>query len=156
MWRYYLAATVIVVALGTVVFARHLGMLREFDVRGSPSPGMTPTITRGNGERGTPAATFVGEGPWVLSALPSCFTQTSSITGPSLQLTHHVPPASQRVRPGTTLHRGPCTVVVREHDIWVFRGADRLRIPPEARLYDTKDGLTLVFERDGTTEVRIY
>ena len=156
MWRYYLVATVIVVAVGTVVFAHRLAALRDFDVRARANPSMTPTVTRANGERGTPAANFSGEGPWVLSALPGCFDQKSSIEGPALQLTHHVPPAAQRLRTGTTLRRGNCTVVVGEHDLWVFRGADRLRVPREARLYDTPDGLTLVYERDGRMEVRVY
>ena|ERR1700682_5050945 len=156
MWRYYVIATVIVVAIGTVVFAHRLAALRDFDVRARANPSMTPTVARANGERVTPAANFSGEGPWVLSALPGCFEQKSSIVGPSLQLTHHVPPAAQRLRAGTTLRRGNCTVVVGEHDVWVFRGADRLRVPPEARLYDTPDGLTLVYERDGRMEVRVY
>jgi len=157
MWRYYLIATAIVVAIGTAVFAHRLAALRDFDVRSRPNPSMTPTITRGrDGEHLTPAANFSGEGPWVLSALPSCFDQKSSIEGPSLQLTHHVPPDAQRIRTGTTLRRGNCTLVVGEHDVWVFRGADRLRVPPEARLYDTPKGLTLVYERDGRTEVRVY
>ena len=157
MTRYYAIATAIVLAIGIAVFAhRQLG-LRDFDVRATPQPGMTPTITRGAGDsRATAAAHFVGEGPWVLSALPSCFEQKSSIVGPSLQLTHHVPPDAQRIRPSTTLRRGNCTVVVGEHDVWVFRGADRLRVPPEARLYAAPGGLTLVYEHAGRTEVRIY
>ncbi len=157
MWRYYLIATVIVVAIGTAVFAHRLAALHDFEVRSRPNPSMTPTITHGSGDaRVTPAASFSGEGPWVLSALPGCFDQKSSIEGPSLQLTHHVPPDAQRIRTGTTLRRGPCTIVVGEHDLWVFRGADRLRVPPEARLYDTPKGLTLVFERGDRTEVRVY
>jgi hypothetical protein len=156
MWRYYLIATVIVVAIGTAVFAHRLATLRDFEVRSSPNPSMTPTITRGGGVRATPVRNFSGEGPWVLSALPSCFEQKSSIEGPSLQLTHHVPPDSQRIRTGTTLRRGNCTIVVGEHDVWVFRGGDRLRVPPEARLYDTPKGLTLVYEHGGRTEVRVY
>lgn len=157
MARYYAVATAIVVLIGAAIFAHRQATLRDFDVRGTPSPGMTPTITRGAGDDVTaPAAQFVGEGPWVLSALPGCFVQKSSIVGPSLQLTHHIPPDRERIRASTTLRRGNCTLVVRAHDIWVYRGADRLRIPPEARLYAAAAGLTLVFERDGRTEVRIY
>ena len=157
MWRYYVIATVIVVAIGTVLFAHRLAALHDFDVRSRPNPSMTPTLTRGsNDARVTAAASFSGEGPWVLSALPGCFDQKSSIVGPALQLAHHVPPENQRLRSGTTLRRGACTVVVGEHDLWVFRGADRLRVPPEARLYDTPDGLTLVWEQDGRMEVRVY
>lgn len=156
MARYYAVATAIVLAIGIAVFARR-ATLRDFDVRGTPGPQITPTITRGAGDEGAPAAShFVGEGPWVLSALPGCFEQKSSIVGDSLQLTHHVPPDVERIRPSTTLRRGNCTVVVGEHDVWVFRGADRLRVPPEARLYHAPAGLTLVYEHAGHTEVRIY
>lgn len=155
MGRFYLIATLIVVAIGSVVFAHRLATLRDFDVRAQASG--TPTPTRGGGDAvPTPSATFSGDGPWVLSALPSCFVQQSSIVGTTAQLTYDVPPASERIPPGTTLHRGSCTLRVREHDIWVIRGSDRLRVPPEARLYRTKKGLTLVYERDGRMEIRVY
>lgn len=157
MARYYAIATAIVLTVGTAIFAHRQATLRDFDVRGTPSPRMTPTITRGAGdETATPAAHFVGEGPWVLSALPGCFEQKSSIVGPSLQLTHHIPPDAVRIRPATTLRRGNCTLVVGAHDVWISRGGDRLRVPPEARLYAAPAGLTLVYEHDGRTEVRIY
>ncbi len=104
----------------------------------------------------TPPPSFVGEGPWVLSALPSCFTQQSSKEGPSELLRADVPQDALRIAPGTTLHRGNCTVIVRADDIWVFRGRDRLRVPPDARLYDGPEGLTLVHRRGGRTQVRVY
>lgn len=156
MARYYAIASVLVLAIGTAIFAHRQAGLRDFDVRGTPSPLMTPTITRGVGDEAATPAHFVGEGPWVLSALPGCFEQKSSIVGPSLQLTHHIPPDRERIRASTTLRRGNCTLVIRAHDVWVYRGTDRLRIPPEARLYAAPAGLTLVYEHDGRTEVRIY
>lgn len=156
MAPYYAIATAIVLTIGIAVFAQRQSALRDFDVRATPNPRMTPTITRGAGVAATPTAEFVGEGPWVLSALPGCFVQKSSIVGPSLQLTHHIPPDGERIRPSTTLRRGNCTLVVRAHDVWVYRGPDRLRVPPDARLYAAPAGLTLVYEHDGRTEVRIY
>ena len=154
MLRYYLIATVIVVVIGSIVFAHRIAT-NEWNLRARPTG--TPTITRGSDEE--PAASsqnFVGEGPWVLSALPGCFNQQSSIVGPSLQLRSHVPPDRERIAPGTILHRGSCDVLVRVHDVWVYRRGDRLRVPADARLYDTPKGLTLVFEHAGHMEIRVY
>ena len=156
MLRYYLIATVIVVAIGTALLGHRLASLRDFDVRGRPNPSMTPTVTRGDDAQASAAKNFRGDGPWVLSALPGCFVQMSSIAGPTSQLAHLIPPEGTRIRPAATLRRGNCTLVVGEHDVWVFRAGDRLRIPPEARLYDAPAGLTLVYERDGRMEIRVY
>ena len=156
MWRYYLIATLIVVAIGSALFAHRLatnGWKMHADVKVPPPP------AHGNANEGfvtTPEPFFNGQGGWVLSALPGCFTQLSSIEGPSQALVFHVPPARERIAPGARLSSGNCTVLVREHDVWVYRGKDRLRVPPEARLYDAKAGLTLVYERRGHTEVRVY
>ena len=155
MGRYYLIATLIVVVLGSIAFAHRLATLREFDVTARATG--TPTPTRGSGETpGVPFGDFSGEGPWVLSALPSCFVQQQSVSGTAAQLAHDVPPARLRIPPGTTLRRGKCLVTVRAHDILVVRGADRLHVPAEARLYDTPKGLTLVYEHNGRTQIRVY
>jgi hypothetical protein len=98
----------------------------------------------------------VGDGPWVLSALPDCFDQQSSLVGTTLQLTFDVPPASRRIAPGTVLRRGPCRVLVRPDDLVIVRGGDRLRVPPDARLYATSKGLTLVYRHAGHAEIRVY
>jgi hypothetical protein len=153
MWRYYALATLIVIAVGSIVFAHRLST-GDWDVRATPAG--TPTVTRGNGETGTPVSAFTGEGPWVLSALPDCFDQQSSIVGTPLQLVFDLPPARDRLPVGTVLHRGPCTVVVRADSVYVARGADRLRVPPSARLYRTHDGLVLVYERGSRAEIRVY
>jgi hypothetical protein len=156
MWRYYLIAALIVVATGSALVAHRLAANGwKLGARSSvrpqpPHPGPNVGFTT------TPQPSFTGQGSWVLSALPACFEQLSSIEGPTLALTFHVPAARERIRPGTALHSGNCTVLVREHDVWIYRGDDRLRVPPEARLYDAKDGLTLVYDRDGRTEVRVY
>ena len=156
MWRYYLIATLLVVAIGSVVFANQLASngwkLSAQPTGPPPSPHPGPNA----GFESTPAPNFRGQGSWVLSALPGCFDQISSIEGPTLALTFHVPPSRERIPPGTSLHSGNCTVLVRDHDVWIYRGADRVRVPPEARLYDTKEGLTLVYDHAGRTQVRIY
>jgi hypothetical protein len=155
MWRFYAIATIIVVAIGSVVFAHRL-VTRDWNVTAPPNPHQTPTVTRGNGDAQARAwAKFSGEGPWVMSALPSCFEQQSSKSGPAELLADDVPPASERLRP-TTLRRGACTVIVREHDILVFRSDDRLRVPPEAHLYRHGDSLTLVWKHAGRMEIRVY
>jgi hypothetical protein len=154
MWRYYFVATLIVVLIGSVVFAHRL-VTREWNLTGRPNPSQTPTVTRGAGDEARAWSKFSGEGPWVMSALPDCFDQQSSKTGPAALLARDVPPESERVPP-STLRRGDCTVIVREHDIWVFRGDDRVRVPPEARLYRHGEALTLVWEGAGRMEIRVY
>ena len=156
MWRYYLIATLIVVAVGSALFARQLSLR---DVKLHAQTKGTPPPAHGNANEGfvaTPEPYFSGQGGWVLSALPACFEQLSSIEGPSQALVFHIPPARERIAPGTRIARGNCTVLVRAHDIWVYRGNDRLRVPPEARLFDAQDGLTLVYEHAGRTDVRVY
>lgn len=156
MVRFYVIAAVIVVAFGSVVFAHRFaanGWKLHADATGPPS------ASRGNANDGfvaTPPPFFVGQGPWVMSALPSCFVQQSSKEGPSRLLRDDVPQPALRIAPGTTLHSANCAVLVRAHDIWVYRGRDRLRVPPEARLYHGPQGLTLVFEHAGRTQVRVY
>ncbi|MDQ6941874.1 MAG: hypothetical protein M3169_05070 [Candidatus Eremiobacteraeota bacterium] len=156
MVRYYVIATVIIVAFGSIVFAHRFavnGWKMHAEATGPPS------TAHGNSNEGfvaTPSPFFIGQGPWVMSALPSCFVQQSSKTGPSRLLHADVPQPALRIAPGTTLHRANCTVLVRPHDIWVYRGGDRLRVPPEARLYNGPEGLTLVYEHAGHTEVRVY
>jgi hypothetical protein len=156
MLRYYAIAAVIVVAFGSVVFAHRFasnGWKLHADATGPPSR------AHGNSNEGfvaTPAPFFVGQGSWVLSALPTCFVQQTAKEGPSPLMRDDVPQAALRIAPGTTLRRANCTVLVRAHDIWVYRGADRLRVPPEARLYNGPQGLTLVYEHAGRTQVRVY
>ncbi|HZW53270.1 MAG TPA: hypothetical protein VFF00_04500 [Candidatus Elarobacter sp.] len=156
MWRYYAVASLIVIAVGSALVAHRLalnGWKIHADATGKPS------AAHGNSNEGfvaTPEPYFVGQGGWVLSALPGCFVQISAIEGPSQALAFHVPPQRTRIAPGISLRSGGCTVLVRAHDVWVYRGGDRLRVPPEARLFDAKDGLTLVYEHAGRTEVRVY
>jgi hypothetical protein len=152
--RYYLLATLIVVVFGSIVFARRLP---PPDLRISAHATGTPTVE--SPSRPEPASTpaaFSAEGPWVLSALPGCFDEQSRVSGPAALLREKLPPASERVAAGTTLHVAECTLIVRAHDIWVERGADRLRVPPEAALYRVDAHLTLVARSGGTLEIRRY
>jgi hypothetical protein len=156
MWRFYAIATVIVFVIGSIVFA-HRMVTNSWTLR--PDTKSTRPPSSGNGNNGfitTPSPSFVGQGSWVLSALPSCFVQQSAKEGPSRLLAHDLPAEKSRIAPGTTLHRGNCTVLVRTDDIWVTRGLDHLRVPPEARLYATPQGLTLVYRRGDWIEIRVY
>ncbi len=154
--RYYLLATLIVVLFGSIVFARRLV---PPDLHVSAQPTGTPTVE--SPSRPEPPATpggFSAQGPWVLSALPGCFDEQSRVSGPAALLRAKVPPASARIAPGTTLRAGECTLVVHAHDIWVERGADRLRVPPDAALYREGAQLVLVAhdETARTMEIRRY
>ncbi len=127
MIRYYLIATAIVVIFGSIVFAHRLA---QPDLRISAQPSGTPTVERHVNEAPATAQPFSGQGPWVLSALPDCFDEQSRVSGPVAAVEAKLPPADDRIAPGTTLHIAGCTVLVRPRDIWVERGSDRLRVPP--------------------------
>jgi hypothetical protein len=155
MTRYYLAATAIVVLIGSLVFAHRL---RPPDLHVVAQPTGTPTITVRGGGGDTVASAFTGQGPWVLSALPSCFDEQSRVRGPAAEMSPKLPPASERIPAGRTFTRGDCTVMVGSDDIRVTRGSDRVRVPPPAALYrdGDGDGLTLVTTSGGTVEIRRY
>jgi hypothetical protein len=161
MWRFYALAAVLVLAFGSIAFALRFGHPARQQHAASHDrvhPAASPVVGLPGGVvgRATPAPAFVGSGGWVLSALPECFDQKSSIEGPSQALFFHIPPARERIAPGTVFQRGRCTVHVRDDDLWVQRGPDRLQVPPSARLYRTPAGLVLVYEHDGNAEVRRY
>ena len=150
MWRYYLVATVLVVAIGSVVlghrwYAAHRGgnAGRAIGFAGSPASG-APTFGS-------------GQGPWVMSALPGCFDEQRPTIGASAAVVKFLPPARERIAPGTTLRWNDCTVRVGADDVRIARGSDRLRVPPQARLYAHGEELTLVWAgASGRTEIRVY
>lgn len=153
MIRYYIIATAIVVVFGSIVFAHRLA---PPDLRISARPAGTPTVETRVAESPATARPFTGQGPWVLSALPGCFDEQSRVRGPLAQVELKLPPLADRVAPGTTLQVGDCTLVVRARDIWVDRGADRLRVPPDAALYRVDGRLTLAVRSGGELEIRRY
>ena len=143
--------------IGSFVFARRL-TLREFDVRPRALGTPTPTVDgRRSGKQARTTGPVITEGSWVLSALPGCFDQKSAKAGASTGFRPtDFPLPSERLGPGAVVRRADCTIVVGEHDLRVFRGEDRLRVPPEAALYRSGERLTLVWEGNGRTEVRDY
>ena len=153
MIRYYLIATAIVIVFGSIVFAHRLA---PPNLRISARPTGTPTVETRVSEAPATARPFSGQGPWVLSALPDCFDEQSRVSGPFAAVAAKVPPANDRIAPGTTLRIATCTLVVRPRDIWVDRGPDRLRVPPDAALYRV-DGHLVLTVRSGTQlEIRRY
>jgi len=151
--RYYVIATAIVVIVGSVVFAHRLA---PPNVRISAQPSGTPTVDTHVAEAPPMARPFSAQGPWVLSALPDCFEEQARLSGPPAALDAKLPPAGDRIAPGTILHVAGCTVLVRPRDVWVDRGPDRLRVPPDAALYRV-DGRLVLTVRTGTElEIRRY
>ena len=153
MIRYYVIATIIVIAIGGIVFAHRLAAP---DLKISAQPSGTPTVERHVAEAPSTAPPFTGQGPWVLSALPGCFDEQSRLTGPYAELAAKLPAAADRIAPGTTLKVGECTLEVRRRDIWVERAGDRLRVPPEAMLYRVDGRLTLAVHNGRQLEIRRY
>ena len=153
MIRYYIIATAIVVVFGSIVFAHRLA---PPNLRISARPSGTPTVETHVAAVPSTAPPFSGQGPWVLSALPDCFDEQSRAIGPAAALAAKVPPPGDRIAPGTTLHVAGCSLLVRPRDIWVERGADRLRVPPEAALYRVGGRLVLTVRTAGQLEIRRY
>jgi hypothetical protein len=151
--RYYIIATAIVVVLGGIVFAHRLA---PPDLRISAQPSGTPSVETHVSEAPATARPFTGQGPWVLSALPGCFDEQSRVRGPLAEVEAKLPPAADRIAPGTTLQVAGCTLVVRARDIWVERGSDHLRVPPDATLYRVDGRLTLAVRSGRELEIRRY
>jgi DNA-binding transcriptional LysR family regulator len=107
MLRFYAIAALIVVLIGSALVAHRLATSRPHVVAAKgPPPAAHPGPN--NGFVTTPEPFFRGQGGWVLSALPSCFEQVSSIEGPTQALTFHVPPISacmSRPKRGCTTRR---------------------------------------------------
>lgn len=91
-----------------------------------------------------------------MSSLPDCFREVERSRGPVAMMRPRFPSESTRVKPAGVVRRGNCTIVVGEHDLWIARGADRLRVPPEARLYQDQGRLTLVVIGPKQAEIRVY
>ncbi len=153
MIRYYIIATAIVLVFGSIVFAHRLA---PPNLRISAQPTGTPTVETRVAEAAATARPFTGQGPWVLSALPGCFDEQSRVSGPFAVLRAKLPPQAERIASGTTLRVRDCTLTVRARDIWVDRGPDRLRVPPEAALYRVDGGLTLAVHTGTQLEIRHY
>jgi hypothetical protein len=100
---------------------------------------------------------FSGDAPWALSALPECFSQISKSTSPTLgYVLAHLPKGASMVRPPQDLSYADCSVHIAGDAIYVKRGADRMRIPPPARLYVNGGQVALLRGGTGGYELRVY
>jgi hypothetical protein len=156
LWRFVLVATVVVAALGSLVFAHRGGppnLRISAKVSGTPTPTAEGPDTAGTAPT---QAAFRGSGAWVMSSLPACFRERERVRGSVAELRSKFPPPSERVRPPSVVLSGDCTVTVRDRDLLISRGADRLRVPPEAFLYRESGGFTLVFIHGTRAEIRRY
>jgi hypothetical protein len=103
------------------------------------------------------AVAFRGDAPWALSALPECFSQISKSTSPTLDyVLAHLPKGATMVRPPHDLSYADCKVRIAGDAIYVDRGADRLRVPPPARLYVNDGQVALLRGGVGGYELRVY
>jgi len=154
MTRYYLAATLLVVLVGGLLAAHRLGP-PNLRIAG-PAVGTPSVESAGRPEPPRSPPPFTGTGSWVLSALPACFDERSRVRGPATELQAKIPPSDDRIVAPATLLAGPCTLYVEPHELWVTRGPDRLRVPPEAALYRVDGRLVLVVRSGATIEIRRY
>jgi hypothetical protein len=129
-------------------------------------PAATPRYATASGTPGPPQRAgndaakpgdMYGDAPWALSALPECFRQISSARGSPSFVRTKIPAGLRRVASGGAVVAADCTLAVRGDEVRVTRGADRLRVPPRARLYEASGG-RLVLERlaGRGDEVRVY
>lgn len=144
MLRYFAIATVIVLTIAVWATMRaHLALPGHVNFWKATAPP-------------PPVEAVTGDAPWALSALPGCFEQRSETSGSASYVEARLPAGAQPVRPGTRLIYGPCTILVRSDELLVERGSDRLRVPPEARLYTIGTSLALLRTSGSITDLRIY
>lgn len=151
MWRFYLAATILVAAF---VFAITLRRLPQADLRVSASPSGTPSAPRSEAPESAAPAAVRGVAPWALSALPDCARQHAEVRGDRAFVTRAIPRDAKPV--AGHLQAGPCSIDVAATGILIVRGKDRLRIPPPARLLHA-GGRYYLYEPDRKGAVlRVY
>jgi hypothetical protein len=145
-----------VAIFGALAFAHRAGP-PDLRITGKVSGTPTPTVERPDAS-GAPraAGAFAASGSWTMSSLPDCFFEQERVRGGVAQLRGKFPPAAQRLAPGTVVRAGDCAIEVRDRELWISRGPDRLRVPPDARLYRHAGGLTLVVVDGGHAEIRRY
>jgi hypothetical protein len=118
---------------------------------------VTPKPAQNEAEGERKHISFTGDAPWALSALPECFDQTSKSTSPTLPfIVAHLPAGATMVRPPATLQYGDCTLRVIGDQVLVDRGRDRMRIPPQARIYTAPGKIALLRGSTGGYELRVY
>jgi len=156
MLRYFAIATVLVLAVA-VIATMHANSsfmrLRFAASTHAPAPQHLPLKF---GEGGATPDAVSGDAPWALSALPDCFAQRAETTGRVAFVRAHIPANAEPVPSGTTLTYGPCTIIVREDQLLIDRGSDRMRVPPRATLYRRGGQLVLLRTTGSSAVLRTY
>lgn len=143
-FRYLAIAALIVLSVAVYATARvHLALLGHVNFWKVPPPPRPPDAV-------------IGDAPWALSALPDCFRQRWEATGSAAYVRALLPSGARRIPPGTRLTYGSCTIFVRDSEVLVNRGSDRMRVPPMATLYRFGDALALLHLHGRSNELRIY
>jgi hypothetical protein len=151
MWRFYLAATIIVAVFIYVVTLRKA---EPPDLRISARAHGTPSAARSQGSEGKGGGAVIGDAPWALSALPDCARQHAETRGIPAIIATNVPANATPVEGDFTA--GPCTIRVRTDGIYVTRGEDRMRIPPPVKLFRVGQRYYLLRQVGTTAELRVY
>ena len=156
MIRYLAIATAIVVAF--LAIATALGPKTAGN--GARTKYVTATGTPGSAQRDlevhpTPIA-MTGDAPWALSALPECFKQLASRSGPPAFAEKRIARDAYRVPKQTRLEVADCVLEVGGDSAVVSRGEDRLTVPPVARFYVAGKHLILERLQAQHADVRIY
>ncbi|MBV8720913.1 MAG: hypothetical protein JO277_02110 [Candidatus Eremiobacteraeota bacterium] len=153
MWRFYLAAALLVAVF---IFAVTLRQAGPPDVRISATASGTPSASRTQGPQSGASGNVAlrADAPWALSALPDCARQHLEARGTAAHVQAMIPKNARAVR--GHLDAGPCALDVTEDGIEVTRGHDRLRIPPPARLLYADDRYYLYEEERKGAVLRVY
>lgn len=152
MWRFFLAATVLVAAF---IFIVTLHKRSQPDLRVSARASGTPSAARSQGPDSTATSgALAGDAPWALSALPDCAHQHMEARGRPRHVQAMIPHDAQRI--DGRLEAGPCVLDVTSRGIEVRRGQDHLRIPPPARLLHADDRYYLYEENRKGAVLRVY
>jgi hypothetical protein len=159
--RYYVIATFIVLTVAVAVTA--WGNRDAIRARIAPTEAPSHAQAGSTPHSGFEAADRAGGGslrgdaPWALSALPDCMEQISVSSGPIAYVRSKLPRGAAVIPPGSQLVYGPCTIFVRDGELLVSRGSDRLRVPPYVTLFQDDDGTLALLRQAGTHgELRIY
>ncbi|MGH7717191.1 MAG: hypothetical protein ACREML_14500 [Vulcanimicrobiaceae bacterium] len=151
MWRYFVAATVLVAAF---VFIVTVHKMPSPDLRVSARASGTPSASRAQSSPSEASTALAGDAPWALSALPDCARQHSENRGNPADVRAKIPARATAV--SGLVHAGACALEVSADGILVQRGSDRLRIPAPARLLYWNDRYYLYKEDRKGAVLRVY
>jgi hypothetical protein len=142
------------VLVAAFVFAITLRKMSPPELRVSAPATGTPSASRAQSNERATSTSLSGDAPWALSALPDCARQHSELAGSAASLRAKIPAGATAV--DGTVHAGPCTIDITANGIFVRRGADRLRIPPPARLLHWDDRYYLYEDDRKGAVLRVY